>query len=213
MGLMQDFEEACREFPAFRAAVVHARDLADAGTRPQIDHLLNSLDKYFADVQQTFPKAVAEVEQELTRSEEQARKVQADVVVMKETLAKHQAAAAAAAAAAPTPTVAAAAPVLPTMAPLDLLGGLRARDELLKRFGTPSPVPARVEGEGSVAERWTELEEPRSKESSKPEVADEWPEELRTPSTRKRGGHDAAPKTAPASDDDSIGNAWNEDDG
>ena len=184
----------------FRAAVAK-RDLAsDAGTRQQLDHLLGSLDQGFADFKETFPKAVGDIQQQLDEAREKVKQTQQTLAGVKENLARQEAAAAAAAAAAPPaqPAVAIPAPPpLPTMAPVNLQVGLRLRDELLKRFGS-SPVYAHDVGdEGSVAERW-----------ARPE-ADEWPEELRTPTFKKPGEKkQPKPPPKPASDDDSIGKSW-----
>lgn len=161
MRLMEEFENTCREFPAFRAAVVEARDVApDPGTRAQLDHLLNSLDKTYADFQKTFPAATEEVKKQFARAEAEAKQGQERLAKAKAALAEQQKAVAAAKAAAPAPTLEppAAPPSLPQIAPIDLNVGLRLRDELLKRFaGRPNAdttFPDREiwedwEGEGS----------------------------------------------------------------
>ena len=171
--------------------VVRARDLAgDAGTRQQIDHLLESLDRDFANVQQAFPKAVEHLQRQLNEATEGAKKTQGDLAKMEAELARHEAAAAASAARAPVPAVAAAAiPALPIMLPLDLAGGLRVRDDLLRLFGA-APPSAGPDLEGSVAAmdegEWSEQKSAQGQPAPKPPVADEWPKELRTPSTKKR---------------------------
>jgi hypothetical protein len=152
MGLLEAFQDACKEFPAFRAAVVKARDLAaDAGTRQQLDHLLNSLDQSYAEFQETFPRAVDEVQGRFQQARETAAQTQQTLAQAKEEIAKQKATAKtppAEAASLPAP------PPLPTMAPIDLAVGLRLRDELLKRFGGLRPRRDRSDEDREIWQDW-----------------------------------------------------------
>lgn len=129
MDLMQAFHQACGEFPQFRSQVVHARDLTpDPGVRAQLDQLLASLDKNFADFKETFPRAADDVKQTLASAKSKADEASQMLAAAEQKRAEFNAAQKAAKA-----STAPAHP--PTMrSSLDLIFAAQLREELLERF-------------------------------------------------------------------------------
>lgn len=104
---------------------------------------------------------------------------------------------------------------IPSLPTIDPRLGQQLRDELLAKLPRPvGPVPSPVDP-GSVKEDiFTDGN------TAEPRPANEWPEELRTPSSKKSARKplgESAPKKSPipppkpATDDESIGKSWNDD--
>lgn len=128
MDLMQVFHQACGEFPEFRSQIAHARDVTpDPGIRAQLDQLLTTLDKSFADFKETFPRAADDVKQTLASA-----KAKADEASQMMALAEQQRAEFDAAQKASTPS--AVPPALAKPPALDLIFAAQLRQELLERF-------------------------------------------------------------------------------
>jgi hypothetical protein len=131
MDLMQVFHQACGEFPQFLAQIVHARDVTpDPGIRAQLDTMLASLDKSFADFKETFPRAAEEVKQTLASAKAKANEASQMLAAAEQKRSEFNAALKgreSSAATADPPTVA-------KPSPLDLIFAAQLRQELLDRF-------------------------------------------------------------------------------
>jgi hypothetical protein len=131
MDLMQVFHQACGEFPQFRSQIVHARNVTpDPGIRAQLDQVLASLDKSFADFKQTFPRAADDVKQTLASADAKANEASQMLAAAKQKRAEFTAALKAEKASA----AAAEPPAVAKPSPLDLIFAAQLRQELLDRF-------------------------------------------------------------------------------
>lgn len=155
MSLMHLFEKTSQEYPGFRALIAKARDMArDANTRDHLDHLLEQMDKAFAEVESTFPKASADIDATLARARRMNEEATRSLAASKEALLAAAQAAPAGADAAASVLAEAAAPAADAIDP----GlALRLREELLGRF---ADWAKRGEKTKVYREIWEDWEEP-----------------------------------------------------
>ena len=134
-----DFGQVCNQFREFRAILGQALAApGDAAVKQRLRTVTASLDQNFAELQTSYPKALASIDAQLAGAKQSAAQTTAKLAGLKEQIAAAEAQATQ------------AIDILPVPTPADPDLGQKLREEILERFGRPSVpegVPASAERE------------------------------------------------------------------
>jgi hypothetical protein len=140
MPLPPDLEQVIQEFREFRALIVQAQaSTPEAHLQQRLQELTAQMDRGFADLLETYPKAVAELDRQQADIEAGMARTQQEIDSLKAKLAQPEAE--------PAPAVVAPPPPAP-LPDEEPAFGLLLRNELLQRYRPrtaaerqPSPRP------------------------------------------------------------------------
>ena len=150
------FEEVCGDFRQFRGEIARAMaEAEDSPAKRELEGAVRSMDKHFAELQEAYPKAQAELDRQIADVRQQAAETQKSLDQSAAKLAEMEKARKAAEEAA---AAKAKAPPPPKPVPkIDPGLGATLRAELLERFGlapTGVDAPPPREGMHEVWEDW-----------------------------------------------------------